>query len=71
MSSVDRALPNSHWDARELESLVKRYRAHSARSVAPVQLRLTALGEVATRPAAGVTTRGPEEPYVNSTSTVP
>ena len=28
-------------------------------------------GEVVTRPAAGVTTGGPDEPYVNSTSTVP
>jgi len=42
-SAVDRALPNSHWDARGLQSLVNRYRAHPARRVAPVQLAL-ALG---------------------------
>jgi RNA-directed DNA polymerase len=43
MSTVDRALPNSHWDARGLESLLAHYRAHPARNVAPVQLTL-ALG---------------------------
>ncbi len=43
MATVDRALPNSHWDARGLESLERRYRLIAARRVAPVQLTL-ALG---------------------------
>jgi len=40
---VHRALPNSHWDERGLESLEKRYHLIAARRVAPVQLSL-ALG---------------------------
>jgi group II intron reverse transcriptase/maturase len=43
MAPVDRALPNSHWDERGLESLEQRYRLITARRVAPVQLTL-ALG---------------------------
>ena len=43
MPTVDRALPNSHWDERGLESLERRYRVIVARRVAPVQLKL-ALG---------------------------
>jgi RNA-directed DNA polymerase len=43
MAPVDRALPNSHWDERGLESLERRYRLLAARRVAPVQLTL-ALG---------------------------
>lgn len=43
MPTVDRALPNSHWDARGLRSLEQRYWAHPARGVASVQLKL-ALG---------------------------
>jgi RNA-directed DNA polymerase len=43
MPTVDRALPNSHWDARGLQSLKERYRAHPARGFTPVQLVL-ALG---------------------------
>ena len=43
MATVDRALPNSHWDERGLESLERRYRLIAARRVAPVQLTL-ALG---------------------------
>jgi RNA-directed DNA polymerase len=43
MAAVDRALPNSLWDERGLESLLQRYRLYAARSVAPVQLTL-ALG---------------------------
>ena len=43
ISAVDRALPNSHWDKRGLESLLRRYREYTAQSVAPVQLTL-ALG---------------------------
>lgn len=43
MTTVDRALPNSHWDARGLVQLAALYRKHSARIVAPVQLTL-ALG---------------------------
>jgi group II intron reverse transcriptase/maturase len=43
MSTVDRALRNSHWDARGFVSLTTRYRAHPARRVAPAQLSL-ALG---------------------------
>lgn len=43
MAPVDRALPNSHWDERGLESLERRYRLIAARRVAPVQLTL-ALG---------------------------
>jgi group II intron reverse transcriptase/maturase len=43
MSAVDRALPNSHWDERGLESLLRRYREYAAQRVAPVQLAL-ALG---------------------------
>ncbi|MEY4578672.1 MAG: hypothetical protein RL701_3375 [Pseudomonadota bacterium] len=41
MPTVDRALPNSHWDERGLRSLKERYWAHPARRVAPVQLTLT------------------------------
>ncbi len=70
--AVDRALRNSLWDARGLKTLLQRYREHPARGVAPMsgQIR-TGIGivEVA-RPATGVITRGSEEPYVNSTSTV-
>jgi len=40
---VHRALPNSHWDERGLESLERRYQLIAARRVAPVQLTL-ALG---------------------------
>jgi RNA-directed DNA polymerase len=43
MSTVDRALPNSHWDERGLVPLLRRYRTRTARMVAPVQLAL-ALG---------------------------
>jgi RNA-directed DNA polymerase len=43
MATVDRALPNSHWDERGLESLQRRYQLMVARRVAPVQLAL-ALG---------------------------
>jgi RNA-directed DNA polymerase len=43
MAPVDRALRNSHWDERGLESLERRYRLIAARRVAPVQLTL-ALG---------------------------
>lgn len=43
MPTVDRALPNSHWDERGLVPLIVRYQKHSARIVAPVQLTL-ALG---------------------------
>jgi group II intron reverse transcriptase/maturase len=43
MPTVDRALPNSHWDARGLKSLEARYHAHPARGFTPVQLAL-ALG---------------------------
>jgi len=43
IAPVHRALPNSHWDARGLESLEQRYRLIAARRVAPVQLTL-ALG---------------------------
>lgn len=40
MSTVDKALPNSHWDARGLKTLWQRYQQHPARQVAPVQLTL-------------------------------
>lgn len=43
MSTVDRALPNSHWDERGLVTLLERYKKHPSRTVAPVQLTL-ALG---------------------------
>jgi len=43
MATVHRALPNSHWDERGLESLERRYRSKAARMAAPVQLTL-ALG---------------------------
>jgi hypothetical protein len=43
MATVHRALPNSHWDERGLESLERRYREKVMRMVAPVQLAL-ALG---------------------------
>lgn len=43
IAPVDRALPNSLWDERGLESLERRYRLIAARRVAPVQLTL-ALG---------------------------
>jgi RNA-directed DNA polymerase len=43
MPTVDRALPNSHWDERGLVTLLVRYRMHPSRTVAPVQLAL-ALG---------------------------
>jgi group II intron reverse transcriptase/maturase len=43
MATVHRALPNSHWDERGLESLERRYRTKVMRMVAPVQLAL-ALG---------------------------
>lgn len=43
MPTVDRALPNSHWDERGLVQLATLYRKHPARTVAPVQLTL-ALG---------------------------
>jgi len=43
IAPVHRALPNSHWDERGLESLERRYRLIAARRVAPVQLML-ALG---------------------------
>jgi RNA-directed DNA polymerase len=42
-TAVTRALPNSHWDERGLQSLVQRYRMQVVRRVAPVQLSL-ALG---------------------------
>ena len=70
--AVDQALRNGHWTDRGLLSLAALWRASPHRIVAPVQLVLAlGQGEVANRPAPGVTTRGPEEPYVNSTSTVP
>lgn len=40
MSTVDKALPNSYWDARGLETLSQRYQQHPARRVVPVQLTL-------------------------------
>ena len=40
IAPVHRALPNSHWDERGLESLEQRYRLIAARRVAPVQLTL-------------------------------
>jgi group II intron reverse transcriptase/maturase len=43
MATVHRALPNSHWDERGLESLERRYRKKIMHMVAPVQLTL-ALG---------------------------
>jgi RNA-directed DNA polymerase len=43
MPTVDRALPNSHWDERGLVTLLARYRKHLSRTVAPMQLTL-ALG---------------------------
>lgn len=43
IAAVDRALPNSHWDARGLQLLLRRYRMQAERRVAPVQLTL-ALG---------------------------
>jgi RNA-directed DNA polymerase len=43
IAPVHRALPNSYWDERGLESLERRYRLIVARRVAPVQLTL-ALG---------------------------
>lgn len=42
-ATVDRALPNSYWDARGLVSLERRWRERTQQVVAPVQLRL-ALG---------------------------
>jgi RNA-directed DNA polymerase len=40
MPTVERALPNCHWNERGLRTLLERYRAHSAHRIAPVQLEL-------------------------------
>ena len=43
MSTVDRALPNSHWDARGLMSIENLWRTKHEQVVVPAQL-LLALG---------------------------
>ena len=69
--AIHRALRNAYFAERGLDSLVDQYRRRSRYFAAPVQLRL-ALGqdEVVNRPAAGVTTCGPDEPDVTSTCPV-
>lgn len=72
--TVERALKNSLWEQRGLMTLTQRYWAHPARRHAldePEQYELAWGGIVeAERSATGLITRGSEEPYVNSTSTV-
>ena len=70
--AVDQGLRNAYFAKRGLVSLVDLHRQAHQHIVAPDR-RSWRYGddfEVANRPAAGVATRRPEEPYTNSVRTV-
>ena len=70
--AVDRALDNAFFAQSGLVTLWDQWSKRQRTIAAPVQLALAlGQGEVENRPAAGVTTRRPEEPDVNSTCPVP
>jgi RNA-directed DNA polymerase len=69
--AVERGLRNAYFAERGLVSLVGEWKKLGKSIGAPEQPRLaTGQEEVANRPAAGVTTRRPDEPDVKSTSPV-
>jgi|HubBroStandDraft_6_1064221.scaffolds.fasta_scaffold135377_1 RNA-directed DNA polymerase len=69
--AVDRGLRNAFFAERGLVSLAGRWEVLLQRIVAPAEAYADAgMSEVVNRPAAGVATRRPEEPDVNSTCPV-